>query len=562
MHQQSTLRLVSRGWWLLTYRFEDADDRQNLVDLTSILPGMRLVQDESAPEVVKVEVPANVLPTTAFEPYLQSDYSRPLPPPIPLAEANRPLYPHQAQAALWLLDRQGGLLADDMGLGKTATAATAAVSYRQWRQASDHPILIIGPSYVENVWRRELVALGFLDDPKSMAAARGTQPYEANLAGTLDSGFLFVPYHLMGDWVSFCRLNRKGRPIAVIMDEAHWIKNPKSKRGSAAATASKICEFRVLLTGTPMSNRPSELWNVLSALDGTGVWGSHFEFRTRYCGAMHDGHGYKDMGPTRTKELSARMAERYMRRTATDVDLDLPPFRRETLMVEPTDEMRLNHEDLMEGWNPATLLEALRDHKLSRDVLRQMTRLRKYTSRCKVYATVDFIKECQSQGQSVVVFVWEKAIANRIAKKVGGIAIHGDIPVEDRQEGIDWFQAEGGALVATLDSLKEGVTLTKASRVIMHDLSWVPSDILQAEARVNRIGQTQPVIATWMLIEDSFDVLLASCLSDKAEDIAQVLGIEDAKSMASVFDSKGISGLSSAVVDAEAMIRSWIGRTE
>ena len=75
-----------------------------------------------------------------------------------------------------------------------------------------------------------------------------------------------------------------------------------------------------------------------------------------------------------------------------------------------------------------------------------------------------------------------------------------------RQDGVS------RVLVATGDTLGEGVTLTQASRVIMHDLSWVPSEVLQREARVNRIGQDKPVVSTWPLLRNSFDVLLAQLL--------------------------------------------------
>lgn len=472
------------------------------------------------------------------------------------------LYPHQEEAVLWLCRQMGGFLADDMGLGKSRAAATAVALYVKTYQHSQSQLkLIVGPSSVESVWRRELAALGLIDLPRDMAAARGVLPYEKHLAGILSSGWLFIPYHLVSEWVSFCRSNSFGRVGAVILDEAHWAKNPKSLRGQAAQTVSALANFRVILTGTPIPNRTAELWNLLSALDGTRSWGSLHDFRVRYCGAVHMGHGYVDTEPTHTDELTARMGARYLRRTAKSAGLQLPPFRREAYMVEPSPEETARYEILLkkyDGKRLASLVHMARTGVFSNETVRVFTKLRQFTSRVKRAATCELIRECRAQDQSVLVFCWEKDTANTIAAAVAAdgpvYVITGDVPQEERVAHMEAFQRGGGVIVATLDTIREGVTLTKASRVIMHDQSWVPTDILQAEARINRIGQDKPVISTWMLMSGSFDTVLAAALTKKGADIARVLAIPEALEMADVFDG---TGLEEATVDALRMLEQW-----
>lgn len=482
-------------------------------------------------------------------------------PPSELATSEvplgRPLYPHQEEAVTWLLANRGGLLADDMGLGKTTAAAVAVA-----RHATALPglKLVVGPANVEGVWRRELCALGFISSPEAMASARGTRAYEANLRGDLDSGWLFVPYHLMDAWLSFIHLNRMGRVTGVIVDEAHWAKNPRSERGRASRVAATLADFVVLLTGTPISNRTNELWNVLTARDGGRTWGSQFEFRLRYCGAINDGHGYKDTGATNVDELHARMAARYMRRTAREAGLALPPFRREVFPVTVTDAERERYASSMADIGPdkiRRLVSDLASGSFGKDTLATMTRVRRLTTRYKMRATAELVSECHEQGQSVVVFTWQRATAATLCRNAPGrtYLITGEVPADEREKRMAEFQELGGTLFATLDAIKEGVTLTRASRVIIHDLSWVPSDVLQAEARVNRIGQRDPVTATWMLMPDSFDLFLVDAMRRKGAEIEKAIGIGDASAAAQV--TAGI-GFDVGRVDPVKLLSGWV----
>ncbi len=204
------------------------------------------------------------------------------------------------------------------------------------------------------------------------------------------------------------------------------------------------------------------------------------------------------------------------------------------------------------------------------ETLLDITKLRTVTSEAKLRTTVDFCVDLVEQGESVVVFTWTRATAVRIHKKLEHewwasqeddpricVFAHGGIVQEDRDTVINMFQERGGVLVATLGALKEGVTLHKARYVVMHDLDWVPSNILQAEARVYRIGQTRPTISTWVLATDSIDQLLAQCLIHKGQEIRQTVGIGAAEQAAEQLGLQQLAGIPTVADEVERMFATW-----
>jgi hypothetical protein len=162
----------------------------------------------------------------------------------------------------------------------------------------------------------------------------------------------------------------------------------------------------------------------------------------------------------------------------------------------------------------------------------------------------------------VVVFVWERATVEQLARSGPYehdhvFTVHGGYSQDARDASVREFQKYGGVLISTLDALKEGVTLTKARHVLLHDLSWVPSDILQAEARVYRIGQDKPVQSTWMVCPDSIDVLFAATLAGKADAISEMMGITAAQDAAEELGLEEFTAASSVEADIERLLGWW-----
>jgi len=443
------------------------------------------------------------------------------------------LYPHQREAATWLLRQGGGILADVMGLGKTRAGGSAAAT---WQQDEGGPVVIVAPRHTYSSWAQQLTDLGAIEAPEALVKLTGATPSDEPLKR---GSWWFIHYQIAHAWVGHMRVSPRGRLCCAIVDEVHWIRNPKSRMARAVLAVAGCARHRVALTGTPLVNRTAELWPLLTLVAGPGQFGSHFEFRQRYACALHGGYGYVDTGPTRVVELRERLVSCYMRRTLDDVPgLTLPPHTRRALVVESSDALTASERkawDLLDNppWPDATtareLLDMFAHNAFGTETLRVLTALRKASAVVKEAAIMAHVTSLLDAGESVVVFSWQRASAGKLAVKAStqaynAWAITGLMSADERTASIEAFTAEGGLLTATMDSLREGVTLTRAAHVVISDLSWVPSDMLQAEARISRISQTRPTTAWWALAKGSVDEIIAVHLLDKVTEQEVMLG--------------------------------------
>jgi SWI/SNF-related matrix-associated actin-dependent regulator 1 of chromatin subfamily A len=433
------------------------------------------------------------------------------------------LYPYQKVAVERILASEGLLLADQMGLGKTRTAAVAAESAARVIKPQGMR-LVIGPLFTRDVWRRELLACGAIEDPSQFCALVGRDL--AHPSFNNDALWYFCHYEILPTWLAKLTTSKRGKPYVVIVDECHWIRNGRTKRAAATTAAAGLASWRVLLTGTPLESSPADLWCPLSVLDGPRSWGAPLTFRVRYCGAVHNGYGYEDTGSTFTDELQARLNTRYLRRTVADVGLDLPPLRRQALAVDLSEAERTIHDEMCRGFDMTELVDAFVSGRVGPRALELLGKLRHLTSEAKLSTTVEYVRDLVVQGEHVVVFVHERVMAEKLGDLVGGVVVHGGHAIEERDACVAAFQSspEARALVATYGALREGVTLHRARIVVHHDLDWVISTMLQSEARVYRIGQSRGVQAVWVTAQDSIDTLMAAALLGKARTIEAALG--------------------------------------
>ncbi|MCB0060319.1 MAG: amidohydrolase family protein, partial [Caldilineaceae bacterium] len=365
--------------------------------------------------------------------------------------------------------------------------------------------------------------------------------------------------------------------LAAIVDEAHWIKNGQTKRATGTATAVGRAGFRVMLTGTPMDNHVGELWHPLSVLTGRWTWGSPLDFRKRYAGAASNGFGYEDRGPRHIEELRRRMEPWYLRRTAADLPAgSLPPLQRVRISSPLGAAARRAHDALLSGHDLETLLTAVLEGRAGEDTLALLGRLRAVCSDAKVNATRDYVANLIGQGQSVVVFSWRRKTAQDF---VGGFlddvrsptvtcpdfaaAIHGAHNQAQRDAVVREFRyaaGRGSALLsATFGVLKEGVTLTPARHVVLHDLDWLFSPLLQAEKRVHRLTQGGGCVSAWSVAEDSFDQVLARLLLRKADWLDRTLGIKAPRESVEELELSGLIPNDTAMADwARAQLKRWV----
>jgi len=169
------------------------------------------------------------------------------------------LFRHQKLGAQEILEAPAGfLLADEMGLGKTRTSIAAAMSYLPFTK--NKRVLVIGPSFSREVWRSELLKMGAIKEPGDLCTIR-TRNIEHR--SFIKAQWTFIHYDIAWAWRSGLIYDARLKPDIVILDEAHWIKNGRVQRAKGAAILSSHANLRIGLTGTPLDNRPSDLWHVL-----------------------------------------------------------------------------------------------------------------------------------------------------------------------------------------------------------------------------------------------------------------------------------------------------------
>jgi superfamily II DNA or RNA helicase len=434
------------------------------------------------------------------------------------------LRPYQREGFVWLarLARAGlgACLADDMGLGKTVQAL-ALLSAR----ASEGPALVIAPTSVVHNWVQEARRFAPLLRVTDLASTDRTAYIEAS--GNRD--VIVCSYGLL---VTETEALTKKRFATVVLDEAHAVKNTKTRRTQAAFALQ--ADFRLALTGTPIENHLGELWSVMEAAV-PGLLGDESEFEKNVAGPIVKGN--------RQASVYLRKVLRpfILRRTRGQVLDELPDRTDVVIEVEPrADEA---------AWYEAMRRRALKAiAKSSKDkggkarlrLLAEITRLRqaavdprlvddeKAPSGAKIEAVVQRVEALRAEGHRALVFTQFLGAMELLRKRFDAAGIEyleleGATPAKDRAERIEAFQSgQGDVFLMSLRAGGIGVNLTGADYVIHVDPWWNPAVEDQATARAHRMGQTRPVtvyrLVTRATIEERI-VALHETKRELAEDL-------------------------------------------
>lgn len=410
---------------------------------------------------------------------------------LPHAPFHPELFPYQKEGAAWvrfmLLEEQACLLADGMGLGKSAQAICGVES------CSAGPYLIICPAVVKTHWARELNRWSI--SPSS--------------------------WHVFG-YEQFVKQWQKNRldfePSAIVLDEIHYCSNSRSKRSKVV---KELCEtftkaVRLGLSGTPLTTRPRDLHNVLDILH-PGRFGSYWQFTKRYCaGAYVSIKGVENPvwqcdGASNLDELGNRLSAVMLRRTKADVAEQLPRRTRVCIDVEMPKRARQNIS------KAAALLG---DIELNAKVQTILSHVEEY----KIKAALELANDVLEQGRKVLLLTTRKATARALADTLGGSCVTGDDEPGLRSKVLQ--SSDLGA--ATIYSVTTGIDLVHFDCIIFVGLDWVPSTLLQAEARIDRLSQQAENIVIYYLIGlGTFDEIVRMKVIERLTHYEKVLGNEE-----------------------------------
>lgn len=345
----------------------------------------------------------------------------------------------------------------------------------------------------------------------------------------------------------------------LICDESHYLKNSSAKRTKAilghrdwsgAWKREPIkAKRKLFLSGTPILNRPVELWPLLQCLDPDGLGKNFFAFAKRFCAAKKNRFGWDFTGASGLEELQTRLRERMMvRRLKADVLTELPAKRRQIIELPANgaafhvaEEMRVweSHrarieelEGLLEKAETAKDIISIREikaklGKMNFGLMQEIALLRKRTAMAKLPRVIEHLRSALEEGPVVCFAHHLDALAGLKSEFPDAVLVQGSESAEDRQRAVDDFQAgKANLFLGQIQAAGVGITLTASSHVCFVELDWTPAILEQAEDRVHRIGQRESVLVQHLVLEGSLDAYMARKLVAKQEILDRTLDRE------------------------------------
>ena len=475
--------------------------------------------------------------------------------------------PYQRAGISYILDRQDTLIADPPGLGKTiqfigAVNATSIIDR----------VLIICPASLKLNWIREFkkwdVRNMTVGSPETVnvritdgdGVSRHVREYQWP-----DTQVVVVNYDILPKYVDAIRSVTWS---LLCCDESHLIKNPKATRtihvlggGKGKNKVDPIpAKQRVFMTGTPILNKPADLWTVIRAFDRGGLGRDYMSFVFKYCGAYKTGFGIVKDGQTNSKELQTLLRSRFMiRRDKREVLPELPTKRRQIVLLpgeglsrvvkkenksfidnlealaklsgeevssgdDLTDEQMQKMVDLAVGnlmdyedlkSNPDVFNEQFKHH------FEALSQAREELGIAKVRLVKEYVDRLLESEDKVVIFAVHKGVVTALAEHYKDIScvVTGSVPVDKRQGQVDSFQNDPKkkVFIGNIDAAGVGYTLVAASHLVFAELDWVVAKVEQAEDRINRIGQKRGSHYHYLVVEGTVEARLLEVVVKKKE---------------------------------------------
>ena len=395
----------------------------------------------------------------------------------------------------------------------TSSAIVASI------EAKPSKTLVICPASLKQNWKREIE--NYTD--KSIYICDGKK-YDDN------ADFIIINYDIIKNFHSLKlkeeTVIQKSKFDLVIIDESHYIKNPQASRTKLINDICKDINKIWLLTGTPLTSRPIDYFNLLS-LVGSNVSKNWMAYVLRYCAGYQFTVGMNKVwnvnGASNLDELRERTSPLLLRRLKENV-LDLPekiitPVYL-TLKSKEYEEVMGEYFDWVKN-NP----------KESKSLSVQFTKLmkvRQIIADEKIKNTIELIENTLEQGRKVIAFSNFTNSLNKIYEHFKKVAVKldGSSSMTQRQDSVDKFQNDENVkvFVGNIKAAGVGVTLTSGDVVIFNDLSFVPADHSQAEDRAYRIGQKNSVSVLYPIFENTIEGIIYDMLDRKKKIISTVLG--------------------------------------
>lgn len=394
-----------------------------------------------------------------------------------------------------------------------------ALAYLQLHKELRTAIIVV-PASLKLNWLRET----FNWIPNSQAEVlTGRTPYKTT------GKILILNYDILEAWVPYLI---KIKPKILIMDEVHCIKNGAAKRTKAAKKLGKVVEHIIGLSGTPVLNRPIEIYNAVSMIDPT-VLGSYFVFTKRYCDAKKSIWGTNVQGASNVEELHRKLTSTVMlRRLKVNVAKDLPDKQTAFVPIELDNWAEYVYaERNFIKWVSETKGTAAAIRASNAETLGQINALKQLAVKGKMANVISWIEEFIDSGEKLVLFCTHTATIDAIMTAFPKISVRydGGVNQSNRDKAVTSFQTDVriklfvGMLDAAGNPAGVGLTLTAAWSTATIEYQYTPGVHDQADDRIHRIGQKNACTNYKLIAAGTIEEKIAALLDKKRQIVDGIL---------------------------------------
>ena len=447
-------------------------------------------------------------------------------------------FPHQLEAFEAIKDLPYAAVFHEQGLGKSKIGLDLALSWLA-RDVVDSVLIVAKKGLVEN-WRTEVRSHSHLN-PRILAQDRNANFYAFNSPARL----YLIHYEAVLSERKRLQLFLRTRRVGVLLDEAQKIKNPHTAISKALHELADSFVRRVIMTGTPVANRPYDVWSQVRFLDGGQSLGLDFATFKRVLDLTNDLGRNTDRAAAFAHELEIlfkKIQHFSVRETKKSSGLRLP----HKMVQNQECELEPRQAEIYDQFRNQLAAIIVREGRPVLDdaevLLKRLLRLVQVASNP---ATVDqsyrtypgkfmpllsLIHGAVDADEKIVVwtsFTENADFLHRHLDEFGAVIVHGGLTMTERQAALDDFKTDLDCrvLVATPGSAKEGLTLTVANNAVFFDRSFSLDDYLQAQDRIHRISQDKPCLITNLIAVGTVDTWVDSMLT--AKHLAAQLGQGD-----------------------------------
>ena len=437
-------------------------------------------------------------------------------------------YEYQHQAVSSIRDLKYAAIFHEQGLGKTKIAIDIALYWLE-KKLVDTVLFVAKKTLLHN-WQKELTVHTYIT-PRILTQNQRDNFYTFNTP----SRIILTHYEVLkGEYERF-KLFLKSRNVAIIMDESVKIKNPNSSLSKTFFDLSSLFQKRIIMTGTPIANRPYDIWAQIYFLDKGQSLGNDFkEFKKtlKLSNDLCNDKLAQDEFEAALNGIYNKISDFTVRETKNSGIINLPKKIYHNIITYWEDIQNEMYNRLREEMKLTIIKNGYPEEDDSAEILKRLLRLIQIASNPrlvdegyhnepgKLQYIKDLVEEIVLRKEKCIIWSAFTENVNWLAKEFENYnakKIHGQMNIDRRNISADKFinDPEVKVLVATPGAAKEGLTLTVANNVIFYDRSFSLDDYLQAQDRIHRISQTKECNVYNLIMKDSIDEWIDILLQSK-----------------------------------------------